>query len=722
MKENTHKFRLTKLYKKWYVLLAASLILTLFVYAFCSTSFMQETELKLLDQRFRLDPIPDKADTNIVLVTIDDFSLDFFSENGISWPWPRSFYGHAVDYFTSAGARSVIFDMQFYEPDIDREETYAEETDGMFASSIANNGSIYLGSQLLLDSTFVHPLVSNSTIKIENKFQPKISFSGIRAPIDPFISSARSIGIINAVPDNDGVIRRSSLLFKLNEMILPQMAFKVWLDQIENNKKIQASNQELRIGNYLVPLDGNGKYLVNWYGRNTFKTYSFRAVISSASAVLNEQPPALSPDIFKDKHIIIGATAAGLYDLKTNPYSKVMPGMEIWATALGNFVNQDFINILPGWINFIFTLLVIFCIFFLVTNLNPKKANLLTILLLILLVGINFVLWKTGRILLNFVMPVIGFVISFLLVNMISYLLEGRSKREIRRIFTRYLNKEVIQQLEEDPQQVTLGGEEIEATVLYTDIYDFTSLSEKKTPSELVENLNEYFEKLIEFVFKFNGLLDKYTGDGIMVLFGAPIPLDDHAILACKTAYAHKKFREDLMRKEKLTPDEKLHLQTRIGINSGLLVAGNIGSEKRMDYTAIGDTVNLASRLEGVNKIYQTNIVLSESTYDLVKEEFLCRELDSLRVKGKKEPTKIFELIDVFSELETKEKPDWIQEYEEALNIYRKGNWQEAGNIFMELTREPFNDKASQILLTRCKYLLEFPPRKWDGILTLEVK
>ena len=722
MKENTHKFRLTKLYKKWYVLLAASLILTLFVYAFCSTSFMQETELKLLDQRFRLDPIPDKADTNIVLVTIDDFSLDFFSENGISWPWPRSFYGHAVDYFTSAGARSVIFDMQFYEPDIDREETYAEETDGMFASSIANNGSIYLGSQLLLDSTFVHPLVSNSTINIENKFDTETSFSGIRAPIDPFITSARSIGIINAVPDNDGVIRRSSLLFKLNEMILPHMAFKVWLDQIENNKKTQASNQELRIGNYLVPLDGNGKYLVNWYGLNAFTTYSFRAVISSASAILNEQPPALSPDIFKDKYIIIGATAAGLYDLKTNPYSKVMPGMEIWATALGNFVNQDFINILPGWINFIFTLLVIFCIFFLVTNLNPKKANLLTILLLILLVGINFVLWKTGRILLNFVMPVIGFVISFLLVNMISYLLEGRSKREIRRIFTRYLNKEVIQQLEEDPQQVKLGGEEIEATVLYTDIYDFTSLSEKKTPSELVENLNEYFEKLIEFVFKFNGLLDKYTGDGIMVLFGAPIPRNDHALLSCRTAYAHKKFREDLMRKEKLTPDEKLHLQTRIGINSGLLVAGNIGSEKRMAYTAIGDTVNLASRLEGVNKIYQTNIVLSESTYNLVKEEFLCRELDSLRVKGKNEPTKIFELIDVFSELETKEKPDWIHEYEEALNIYRKGDWQEAGNIFMELTREPFNDKASQVLLTRCKYLLEFPPRKWDGILTLEVK
>ena len=722
MKENTHKFRLIKLYKKWYVLLAASLILTLFVYAFCSTSFMQETELKLLDQRFRLDPVLDKADTNIVLVAIDDFSLDFFSENGISWPWPRSFYGYAVDYFTRAEAASVIFDMQFYEPDIDREETYAEETDGIFASSIAKNGNIYLGSQLLLDSTFIHPFVSNSTIQIENKFQPEITFSGIRAPIDAFIASTRSIGIINAVPDNDGVIRRSSLLFKLNEMILPQMAFKVWLHQIEKDMKIQASNQELRIGNYMIPLDGDGRYLLNWYGQNVFATYSFRAVISSASAVLNEQSPVLSPDIFKDKHIIIGATAAGLYDLKTNPYSKVMPGMEIWATALSNFLNRDFINILPEWCNFVFTLLVIFCIFFLVTNLNPKKANILVLLILVLLVGINFVLWKTGRILLNFIMPVIGFVISYLFVNTISYLLEGRSKREIRKIFTRYLDKEVIQQLEEDPQQVKLGGEEIEATVLYTDIYDFTSLSEKKTPSELVKNLNEYFEKLTEFVFKFNGLLDKYTGDGIMALFGVPLPRDDHAILACRVAYAHKKFREDLMRKETLSAVEQLHLQTRTGINSGNLVAGNIGSEKRMDYTAIGDTVNLASRLEGVNKIYQTNIVLSESTYNLVKEEFLCRELDSLRVKGKNEPTKIFELIDVFSELETKKKPDWIQGYEEALNIYRKGDWQEAGNIFMELAREPFNDKASQVLLTRCKYLMEFPPRKWDGILTLEVK
>jgi adenylate cyclase len=360
MKENTHKFRLIKLYKKWYVLLAASLILTLFVYVFCSTSFIQETELKLLDYRFRLDPIPERADTSIVLVVIDDFSLDFFSENGISWPWPRSFYGYAVDYFTSAGARSVIFDMQFYESDIDREETYADETDSMFASSIANNSNIYLASQLLLDSTFVHPYASNSTIQIENKFQPEITFSGIRAPIDPFITSARSIGIINAVPDNDGVIRKSSLLFKLNEMILPQMAFKVWLDQIGNDKKIQASNQELHIGNYLLPLDGNGRYLLNWYGRDAFTTYSFRAVISSASAVLNGQPPVLSPDIFKDKHIIIGATAAGLYDLKTNPYSKVMPGMEIWATALGNFVNKDFIYIsftdtcTSGWNKFDF--------------------------------------------------------------------------------------------------------------------------------------------------------------------------------------------------------------------------------------------------------------------------------------------------------------------------------------------------------------------------------
>jgi adenylate cyclase len=352
----------------------------------------------------------------------------------------------------------------------------------------------------------------------------------------------------------------------------------------------------------------------------------------------------------------------------------------------------------------------------------PKKANLIILALLIFMLAVNFFLWKLYRVQLNFTMQMLGFTISYLLINTLSYLLEGKSRREIRKIFTRYLHNDVIKQLEDDPNKVQLGGQEITATVLYTDIYNFTTLSETKTPSELVQDLNEYFKTLIDFVFQYEGLLDKYTGDGIMALFGAPIERDDHALLACRAAYSHKKLREELEQKQELTATEKLHLQTRIGINSGPLVAGNIGGEKRMDYTAIGDTVNLAARLEGVNKIYQTNIIISQATHEQIKEHFLCRELDSLMVKGKTEPTCIFEIIDVIAETMDLSKFVWIDMYKQGLGFYREGKWQEAGEIFEELSGDPYNDNASQVMLTRCMYLLEFPPKKWDGILRLDVK
>ncbi|MCK5051544.1 MAG: CHASE2 domain-containing protein [Candidatus Cloacimonetes bacterium] len=708
MKNKRQTIRLTKLYKKWYTLLVASLFLVSLVSFLSSTPLLKDIEMKMLDYRFQLDPTPERADTNIVIIAIDDSSLDFFSENGISWPWPRSFYGYVVDYLTEAQARSVIFDMQFYENDIEREETTAQETDNIFADAIKNNGKVYLGVQLLKDANDIQPEVNEFSIDDQQIDLPP--FQGIRAPIEPFLLNNRSIGVINTAPDNDGLIRRVGLSFKLNEHYFAQMAYRVWLDQYEDS------------GNIEIPVDNNGDYLLNWYGQSTFKTYPFRALISSASAYMNNKEPILPLDKFNNKHVIFGATAAGLYDLKSNSYSKVMPGMEIWATALSNYINHDFITTIPVWFNFILTLLIIFSIMFLISNFLPQKANIIILLLLILMLFTNFILWKLYRIQLNFTMQIIGFIISYLLINTLSYLLEGKSRREIRKIFTRYLHNDVIKLLEDDPNKVLLGGKEINATVLYTDIYNFTTLSETKTPSELVQDLNEYFKILIDFIFQYEGLLDKYTGDGIMALFGVPIERGDHALLACRAAFAHKKLREELERKQNLTATEKLHLQTRIGINSGLLVAGNIGGEKRMDYTAIGDTVNLAARLESVNKLYQTNIIISQDTYEQIKEKFICRELDSLMVKGKTKPTCIFEIIDERTDEKDTSKYEWIELYKQALEFYREGRWQEAGELFEELSEDPYNDEASQVMLTRCMYLLEFPPKKWDGVLKLDVK
>lgn len=708
MRNKKKTIRLTKFYKKWYILLSASLLLTLLISFFSSTPFFKDIELKMLDYRFQLDPAPERADTNIVIIAIDDGSLDFFSENGISWPWPRSFYGYAVNFLTEAGARTVIFDMQFYEKDIEREETTAEETDNIFADAIKNNGKVYLGVQLLKDANYIHPKVNE--FSINNKQTDLPTFQGIRAPIEPFLTNNRSIGIINTAPDNDGMIRRIGMQFKLREHYFAQMAYRVWLDEYKGVENIE------------IPVDKNGDYLLNWYGQNAFTTYPFRALISSASAYMSNNEPILPLEKFRNKHVIFGATAAGLYDLKSNSYSKVMPGMEIWATALSNYINHDFITITPEWINFLLTLLIIFPIMFFISNFLPKKANLIILVLFIFMLLINFTLWKLYRIQLNFTMQIVGFIISYLLINTLSYLLEGKSRREIRKIFTRYLHNDVIKQLEDEPDKVQLGGKEINATVLYTDIYNFTTLSETKTPSELVQDLNEYFKTLIDFIFQYEGLLDKYTGDGIMALFGAPIEREDHALLACRAAFAHKKLREELEKKQELTATENLHLQTRIGINSGLLVAGNIGGKKRMDYTAIGDTVNLSARLEGVNKIYKTNIIISQATYEQVKEKFICREIDSLMVKGKTKPTCIYEIIDERTDETYSSKYEWIEMYKQALELYREGKWQQAGTMFQQLSKEPYNDTVSKVMLTRCMYLLEFPPKKWDGIIKLDVK
>ena len=418
-----------------------------------------------------------------------------------------------------------------------------------------------------------------------------------------------------------------------------------------------------------------------------------------------------------DKYVIIGATADGLMDLKTSPYTKMMPGMEIWATILSNLLNSHHIRYIPNIYLLIVLVLLSFLVMFSFTHFKGSYSNLFIMFILVAtILGISW-LWRF-RIYFNLILPVIAILLSYLLIVFIAYLMEGKSKKEIRRIFTRYLHPDIIETLIKNPDLIEMGGEEIEATVMFSDIYNFTTYSEGKHPKELVKDLNEYFNYITNTILENNGLLDKYTGDGLMAIFGAPVPRKDHAYLACRSAILHKQFAEELNRQNTSTSGF-FHINTRLGINSGLIVAGNIGSEKRMDYTAIGDPVNLSARLEGVNKIFKTKIIISDSTYALVKNDFVCRELDYLRVKGKKEPTRIFELIDF---IDNQSKYTWISAYVEALNVYRMGDFSKAKRLFKTLSESDLKDTASATMAERCDYLLENPPKDWDGILTLNVK
>ena len=715
-----------KRYKKWYSGLVCAVLICLLVVLVQQFSFMQILDAKTLDARFSIIEPPDKASEDIILVGIDDLSLKYFSDNGISWPWPRHFYAHLLAYLTDSGAKSVIFDLLFYQPDIDRGESDATETDEAFAGAIRTNGNVILASQLTREDLGSRLDLSRFYLDLNKKDNITLSpFNGILAPIDPLLRETRQLGIVNVEPDADGIIRRVPLIYPFNGRFLPQIAVSAFLSSKNEPAPLQLSSKYMDIGKTQVPLDTAGNYLIHWYGRQTtcqfIQCVPFSAVIRSASAVQSGVTPELLPNVFKDKFVIIGVTAAGLMDLKSTPVSDIQPGMEIWATILLNLIRNDFVKHSSLLLNSLRVTIVAFVVFLIITQV-PGIASHFLVLFMTVLVGVEtFCAWRFHRLALSFTMPMCGLMVSYLVHTSLGYVIEGQAKRKISKAMARYLHPDLVQQIARDPEQVKMGGQEVDATVLFSDIYDFTTISETFSPHELVAHLNCYFSDISSFILDHGGMLDKYTGDGIMAIFGAPLPLDDHALLACRAALAHRDFSSKLGSGKELSVADQFHSRTRLGIHSGNIVAGNIGSERRMDYTAIGDTVNLSARLEGVNKIYKTKIILSHATYNRIKNEFICRELDFLRVKGKKTPTRIYELI-ANREVADPERYQWIEKYHEALSAYRQGNWEKAGALFEALAHGSHPDPASVVMLERCGYLIKNPPLHWDGIIKLEVK
>ncbi len=717
---------LSKHYKKlWFIFLLAVLFSTAFRYL-RFLPLIGDLEDKTLDYRFRLTPLPEKADSNVVLVAIDDKSLKFVRELENGWPFPREYYALVSRYLQTQGAASIIYDMQFYEPDFDRVGLDSEESDNDFASAMQESGKVIIGAQLIPESTAVSPFLQLYSIRTEEVSGLKQqSWKGIEAPIDIFLQNCAGVGIINIGAEREAIIRRMPLFAELQGGLYPNLALAAWLRNNPSPNPPHINSREFSIDGKNIPISSTGAYTINWYGKGdvdgVFRYYSFAAVLQSAAATFYQGIPSLAPDTFRGKHVIIGAKAAGLMDLKSTPYTWSVPGMEIWATILSNLNRQDFVRHAPFWANWLICFLLVFLILLAVTRLKGGLATVLLVATLLLFLAGSVLLFQTQRLVIDLTVPLLSFIATWIFIVTVSYLMEGKHKKELRLIFTRYLHPDLVQRIVDQPDMVQMGGDEYQATVMFSDIYNFTGFSENKTPTELVSYLNEYFSSFTNTILDCKGLLDKYTGDGLMAVWGVPIAREDHALLACKAALAHREFSRKFATQIELKPSQNFHLNTRLGIHSGHIVAGNIGSERRMEYTSIGDTVNLSSRLEGVNKVFRTHIIISEATQLLVKDQMVCRELDFLRVKGKTEPTRIFELV---ADRETAGDTDfgWIADYENALELYRRGDWSAAADIFTRLSALPLEDKAAETMLHRCHYLIANPPAEWDGILTMEEK
>jgi len=390
----------------------------------------------------------------------------------------------------------------------------------------------------------------------------------------------------------------------------------------------------------LIPIDEQGALQVNFYGsQGSFQVRSFSDVVEGR----------VSSRYFRDKVILVGVYAEGLQDIHQVPYG-TMFGIEMIANAVTQLMNRDFITFSSDYVSIL--LIVFFGL--LISYIVGRKSILYSYIAIAALSVIYFFtviyVFDSYRYVLNLSAPLITGILTLFTMIVYRILTEEKEKKKIQGMFSNYVSKSVVEELLKHPEKLELGGEDKEITVLFSDIRGFTTLSENlKEPQVLVAHLNEYLSAMTDLIFKYEGTLDKYVGDEIMAFWNAPVEQERHAEFACRTAL---EMMEVLHALNDGWPENK-KLNIGIGLNTGIMTVGNMGSKSRMDYTLMGDEVNLGARLEGTNKIYGTNIIISEFTYENIKDRFVCRELDNVKVKGKDKPVKIFEVMDYTGETVT---------------------------------------------------------------------
>ena len=672
-----------------------------------------------------------EADKDIVVIAMDQNSIKKISEKlNFNWPWPRQFYGIILDYLKKAQADTVVFDILFAESEVGRMDISGEESEAYFADAIKRYEKVILGNMVETDFSKTRPNVSKTAITfansdkfpIQREYKSPIQreYKSLSVPIAKFRKNSK-MGVVKFNTDMDGVSRRSPLLYKVNGKFYPQLAFAAYLCST-NDKVIKYDDKnELLITQKTKFKLQNGQFIIKWYGPATkpYKYFSFYDVFRSATQDMQNQKPVIPLNEFKNKKIVVFATATGLLDFKSTPFSSMgpYPGGEIHTTLLDNLLNGKHIFEAPRSLIIFLTMFLMFSISFIFIR------NSLTIALIGLFVTIStivltdYLVFKYFKTYFDLIYPITAVIFACFGTAMYKMFYEGAEKRQIRNMFSRYLSGDVINILMENPDKVDLKGSEYTGTVLFTDLQGFTTYAEDKTPQQLITVLNNYFQIITDIVLEFKGLLDKYTGDGIMAVFGAPVPSKDHAKSACELILT---FREKKVNELISTKDG--NILTRIGICSGPIVVGNLGSDKRMDYTAIGDTVNLSARLEGVNKAYGTTNMLSESTWELVKNDYFFRELDFIRVKGKNLPIKVFTLIDRIDNI-SNQVQRVESAFKKALEIYRERKWDDAIDCFKDVLELDPDDQPSVAFIERCNLLKKNPDLvNSDGVFTFKTK
>ena len=548
---------------------------------------------------------------------------------------------------------------------------------------------------------------------------PAPGFKSAETNLERIGEGAAGFGTFNIIPEIDGIHRSVNLVYLYKGDIYPNLALEALRHYRGGAVILDAAEygiDSIHIDDLRLPVNEMGALMLSFYGPGgSFRTYS-------AADVLKGKVRAAA---FKDKLVFLGVTEKGIYDIRPTPVDALFPGVELLSTAAGNALEGRFLirDSRVAMMDYAMIFALPLLLSFLVSRAHRTFVSLIIFsAIAALAVLLDFYLFSAEGLRVGPVYPSLSLAIAYLGNEAYRNIVVEKKSRYLRKAFSTYVSTQLVNEILKDPGKLKLGGEKRLITVLFSDIRGFTTLSERLAPEGLVALLNEYLSPMTRIVLDEEGMLDKYIGDAIMAVFNAPVEIPDHPMRACRTALEMIKKLDELNSgwEGKGWP----RIEIGVGINSGEAVVGNMGAELRFDYTAIGDTVNLASRLEGINKLYGTNIIVSEQTYGCVKEDFLWRELDLVRVKGKERPSAIYELLGRRGESGDDEELSRL--FSRALSLYRERKFADAEGLFKAVLERFPGDGPSEVYMERCSQYRASPPSPpsdaWDGVFVAKTK
>jgi adenylate cyclase len=722
---------------------ALSLVLTivflLHVGNMIDIPILTNLENQAYDARLKIT-LPEHVDKQVVIVDIDEKSLEQIGQ----WPWNRNIMAKINDaLFDYYQIKVIGYDIVFAEEDIDEGAKLLEK---MANGSLQNNAAFIeeyqrVMSSLQHDLRFAETLKNRKTIMgfvmdtdtIKGSLPPAITElddntlsqlqlnkpTGYTANLELLQKSAYGGGFFdNPLLDDDGVFRRVPLLQVYGNQLYESLALALARAATgsPNIEMVVESGNDGRdlflewvtIGELAIPVDQESGVLVPYIGRH--KSFDY----ISATDVLNKK---VAKEKLEDKIVLFGTSAPGLLDLRTTPLEPASPGVEVHANIIQGILDGRILH-QPGYTQgyeFLILLILGITLTFVLPILSALYSTLVTSAIISALIASNFYAWTAGQLVLPIAAPVLLVALLFALQMTYGFFVESRGKRQLAHLFGQYVPPELVVEMSKKMEKINLDGEMREMTVLFSDVRGFTTISESLEPKELTTYINAFLTPITKVIHDNRGTIDKYMGDAVMAFWGAPLADEQHALHALNAAIGIVEHMKIL--REEFSAKQWPEIYVGVGVNTGLMNVGNKGSEFRVDYTILGDAVNLGSRLEGLTKVYGVDIITSEYTKHAVPE-YEYRELDRVRVKGKDKPVSIFEPLGLLEKV-SKEERKLLQQFHIGIKQYRAQNWDAAEREIYGLSQLEPEREIYKIYLDRIMYFRENPPGDdWDGCFT----